>query len=114
FVPFRHYDFSLDLQVGPRRLNSCFNQMGLCARQLAAARAKDNFLSHRANVAPVREAGSFSYSSEARSELSGTEGCSADCATRFNPQEIELPNSATCSAMISSAAAICCRLRASD
>ena len=47
-VPLRHYDFGLDLQVRPRRLNSFFNQMGLRARQLAAARAKDDFLSHRA------------------------------------------------------------------
>jgi hypothetical protein len=48
FIPVRHYDFGLDLQVRPRRLNSFFNQMGLRARQLAAARAKDDFLSHHA------------------------------------------------------------------
>jgi hypothetical protein len=39
FVSFRHYDFGFDLQVRARRLNSFFNQMGLCSRQLAAARA---------------------------------------------------------------------------
>src|SRR4029450_8677747 len=114
FLPFRHYDFGLDLQVRPRCLNSFFNQMGLRARQLAAARAKDDFLSHRTNVAPVGEAGSFPYSSEARSEPSATEGCSAARATLFTPRAIKSTKSATCSAMISSAAAICWRRSLSD
>src|SRR5919106_3011379 len=41
-ISFRRDDFGFDLQVRPGSLNSCFNQMGLRARQLAAARAMDD------------------------------------------------------------------------
>src|SRR6266480_3863399 len=114
FVAFRVDNFSLDLQFGSQRLNCLLNQTGLGARKFAAARTQNDCLSHGANVAPVWEAGSFPYSCEVRSELSPTGACPPVRDTQLNSCKIFSPKSATCSAMMASAEAICWRRIASD
>ena len=69
-------NFDFDLQTRPTRFQCLRHLLCLDHRQLAAARAKDDFLSHGAKYSSCTGAGSFRYSSVARNEPPATEGCS--------------------------------------
>src|ERR1700730_1712005 len=112
-------DFDFELQVRPPRLQRIHHQSGLPQREFAPTRAHHNFdpawTFHHFPVAAVYDRRKRAvYNSDARSDPSPAAGCSAVPFDRVKPRAIDCSNSATCWAMISSAAAICSRRMAND